>query len=62
VADGFFHEFSGWVIYIAAALLLFATAWIFDRIVPFLKKLFRGGLPAAWSGSSATLNELELSK
>ncbi|HEX3084642.1 MAG TPA: exosortase [Pyrinomonadaceae bacterium] len=62
VADGFFHEFSGWVIYIAAALLLFATAWIFDRIVPFLKKLFRGGLPAAWSGGSATLNELELSK
>jgi len=62
VADGFFHEFSGWVIYIAAALLLFATAWIFDRIVPFVRKMFRGGLPPAWSGSSPTLNELELSK
>jgi exosortase len=62
VADGFFHEFSGWVIYIAAALLLFATAWIFDRTVPFFKKLFRSGLPAAWSGSNPTLNELELSK
>jgi hypothetical protein len=31
VADGFFHSFSGWVIYIAAALLLFGTARIFDR-------------------------------
>ena len=62
VADGFFHSFSGWVVYIAAALLLFATAWIFDRIVPFLKKLFSGGLPPAWSGGSPTLKELELSK
>lgn len=30
VADGFFHTFSGWVIYIAASLLLFAVAWVFD--------------------------------
>jgi exosortase len=62
VADGFFHEFSGWVIYIAAALLLFLTAWIFDRIVPFATKMFRGGLPPSWSGTSPALNELELSK
>jgi exosortase len=32
VADGFFHSFSGWVVYIAAALLLFATGWILDRL------------------------------
>jgi exosortase len=32
VADGFFHSFSGWVIYIAAALLLFVTGWALDRI------------------------------
>jgi exosortase/archaeosortase family protein len=32
VADGFFHTFSGWVIYIAAALLLFATGWALDRV------------------------------
>src|SRR5207245_10112687 len=32
VADGFFHTFSGWVIYIAAALLLFATGWVLDRV------------------------------
>ena len=31
VADGFFHSFSGWVVYIAAALLLFATGWLLDR-------------------------------
>jgi exosortase len=34
VADGFFHTFSGWVIYVAAALLLFATGWALDRFAP----------------------------
>ena len=34
IADGFFHEFSGWVIYIAAFLMLFAVAWIVDRFKP----------------------------
>ncbi len=38
VADGFFHTFSGWVIYIAAALLLFATGWALDRFAPVGKK------------------------
>ena len=37
VADGFFHSFSGWVIYIAAAVLLFATGWILDRFARFDK-------------------------
>ena len=31
VADGFFHEFSGWVVYIAAFLLLFALGWALDK-------------------------------
>jgi len=31
VADGFFHSFSGWVIYISAAVLVFAVAWVIDR-------------------------------
>ena len=35
VADGFFHTFSGWVIYIAAALLLLATGWALDRLAHF---------------------------
>lgn len=31
-ADGFFHSFSGWVIYIVAFLLLFAFGWGLDRL------------------------------
>jgi exosortase len=31
IADGFFHEFSGWVVYIAAFLLLFALGWVLDK-------------------------------
>ena len=32
VADGFFHSFSGWVIYVVAFLLLFAVGWLLDRV------------------------------
>jgi len=32
IADGFFHSFSGWVIYIVAFLLLFAFGFILDRL------------------------------
>jgi exosortase/archaeosortase family protein len=38
VADGFFHSFSGWVIYIVAFLLLFAVAWVIDRFRPTREK------------------------
>ena len=31
VADGFFHSFSGWVVYIVAFLLLFVVGWLLDR-------------------------------
>jgi exosortase len=58
VADGFFHSFSGWVIYLVAAALLFATGWALDRIARYSTKEFRGGLPPAKSGSSPTLNEV----
>ena len=34
VADGFFHSFSGWVIFIVAFLLLFAVGWILVRFKP----------------------------
>ncbi len=34
VADGFFHSFSGWVIYVVAFLLLFGVGWILDRVNP----------------------------
>jgi len=32
IADGFFHSFSGWVIYIVAFVLLFAFGWSLDRL------------------------------
>lgn len=34
VADGFFHSFSGWVIYVVAFLMLFGVGWILDRTKP----------------------------
>jgi exosortase len=34
VADGFFHSFSGWVIYVVAFLMLFGVGWILDRTRP----------------------------
>jgi exosortase len=34
VADGFFHSFSGWVIYVVAFLLLFGVGWVLDRFNP----------------------------
>jgi exosortase len=34
VADGFFHTFSGWVIYIVAFLMLFGVGWLLDRAKP----------------------------
>jgi exosortase len=33
VADGFFHEFSGWVVYVVAFLLLFALGWLLDAVI-----------------------------
>lgn len=34
VADGFFHSFSGWVIYIVAFVMLFAVGMLLDRLKP----------------------------
>ena len=34
IADGFFHSFSGWAIYIVAFLMLFGVGWILDRFKP----------------------------
>jgi exosortase len=38
IADGFFHSFSGWAIYIAAALLMFAVGWVLERFEPKTSK------------------------
>jgi exosortase len=34
VADGFFHGFSGWVIYVVAFLMLFGVGWVLDLVKP----------------------------
>jgi hypothetical protein len=34
VADGFFHSFSGWVIYVVAFVMLFAVGLFLDRAKP----------------------------
>jgi len=38
VADGFFHSFSGWVIYVVAFLMLFSVGWVLDRARPASEK------------------------
>lgn len=62
VADGFFHSFSGWVIYLVAAALLFATGWILDKSSSMLStkttKRFEAGYRPLTSASSPGLNEL----
>ena len=49
VADGFFHTFSGWAIYVVAFLMLFGIGWILDRFKPKPRK--------ASEKSSKTINE-----
>jgi exosortase len=51
VADGFFHSFSGWVVYVVAFLLLFAVGWVLDRIGG------RKGGPGGGSQSKAAVRE-----
>jgi exosortase len=51
VADGFFHSFSGWVIYIVAFLLLFAFGWVLDR--------FRLLFSNSSRGTCATLEQID---
>lgn len=46
VADGFFHSFSGWVIYIVAFLMLFAVGWLTDRFRPARYRAPRKAAPA----------------
>jgi exosortase/archaeosortase family protein len=53
VADGFFHSFSGWVVYIVAFLLLFAFGWLLDRFNP--DRRGRGG--SGGGGAHATAKD-----
>jgi exosortase/archaeosortase family protein len=56
VADGFFHSFSGWVVYIVAFLLLFAVGWLLDRIGR------RGKGDGGGGKSKAAVQEAKLAK
>ncbi len=38
VADGFFHSFSGWLIYISAFALLFLVGWSLDRLAALFSR------------------------
>jgi exosortase len=58
VADGFFHEFSGWVIYVVAFLLLFAFGWLLDRFGP-ARGGGRGGGAAQARGGEARAEAAE---
>ncbi len=62
VADGFFHSFSGWVIYIVAALMLFGTGWAIDRLRDTFLRLFGIGLLSDQAGGGPPLNKLQLSE
>ena len=53
VADGFFHSFSGWAIYIVAFILLFGIGMILDRFKP---------APAGAEKSGHRLSEPKLSE
>jgi exosortase len=57
VADGIFHSFSGWVVYIVAAALLFATGWFLDRLTGFWNK---SASQPSQSGPTRSLNEATL--
>jgi exosortase len=60
VADGFFHTFSGWVVYIVAFLLLFAVGWLLDRIGRRGKNDGGGGRSRA--AAAATAQEVKIVK
>jgi len=49
VADGFFHSFSGWVVYVVALMMLFALGWLLERVNPNRDKGDGGGTTAKTS-------------
>jgi exosortase len=55
VADGFFHEFSGWVVYVVAFLMLFALGWALDRAGRLGSKKTRGTAQGAAAAGGAVV-------
>jgi exosortase len=62
VADGFFHSFSGWVVYIAAFLLLFAVGWLLDRLGNLGKGGRGGGRAAARRSKEGVAEKAEAAR
>jgi exosortase len=58
VADGFFHSFSGWVIYVVAFLMLFGVGWLLDR-VQRLKRTRRNSARKFQNPTAAQLAQAE---
>ena len=55
VADGFFHSFSGWVLYIVAFLMLFAVGWLLDRFKPSGSGFLRAAAPTRADGKRTSV-------
>jgi exosortase len=58
IADGFFHSFSGWVIYVVAFLMLFGVGWLLDRIKP-AQQPARKSSPAFATATAVQLAQAE---
>jgi exosortase len=61
IADGFFHSFSGWVVYVIAFLMLFGFGWVLDRLNPDRggDAGGTGGAPAAPTGEASVAAQQE---
>jgi exosortase len=57
IADGFFHSFSGWVVYIVAFGMLFSVSWITDRFAP---KLYKNGMEGPFEAEGASTPVIEV--
>ncbi|HEY0386609.1 MAG TPA: archaeosortase/exosortase family protein, partial [Pyrinomonadaceae bacterium] len=57
IADGFFHSFSGWVVYVVAFLLLFAVGWLLD-----LLSATRGGKGGGTKPGAALAEDVKAEK
>lgn len=58
VAEGFFHEFTGWIIFVVAILLLLLEVWILQKI--FFKNSFVPQKQVEQKGNIPIAKELQL--
>ena len=60
VADGFFHSFSGWAVYIVAFILLFAVGWVLDWFRPREKSKTEHGGESKESGGQSNKQDTQV--